>query len=312
MKVYSGKSEIEKQDNTVVTIGTFDGLHKGHVDILQALKAKADEMNARSFVITFDPHPRSVVSKDYYMDLITTLEEKKELFEENGVDNLMIIEFTKEFSQMESDDFVLNYIVNKTGVCHIVIGYDHRFGKDRGGGEENLRELGKKYGFGVTVVGPRQVGDNTVSSTKIRKALNNGDIETAEEYLGRQYKLRGKVVEGAKRGRKLGFPTANIEPNSDNKITPAKGVYLVNVGLASGRYYGVMNIGYRPTFDDEFRLVCEVFIFDFSGKIYGEDIEIGFIKKIRDERKFTSKEELIEQINKDKEEAKAILNTMVN
>ena len=312
MNVYSGKSEILKQRNTVVTIGTFDGLHKGHIDILQLLKTKADELDARSFVITFDPHPRSVVSKDYEIDLITTLEEKKKLFEENDVDNLMIIEFTKEFSQLDSDAFVLDYIVNKTGAKHIVIGYDHRFGRDRGGSEDNLRKLGNKYGFEVTVVGPRQVDDETVSSTKIRNALKAGEVEKACNYLGREYRIRGKVVEGAKRGRILGFPTANISPSNDKKLIPAKGVYFVEVVLESTKHYGVMNIGVRPTFDDTLQTVLEVYIFDFDKNIYNEKIEIGFIKRIRDEKKFSSKEELVEQINKDKEKALEILNTLVN
>jgi len=300
MNIYTDIAQISKDENTVITLGSFDGVHLGHKSIFKTLLAKAKDLDARSLLVTFSPHPRTVVMQNTTVNLLTTIREKKELFEKAGIENLLVINFTKEFSQLDYEDFVKNYFVKSCGVEHFVIGYDHKFGKDRGGNETVLKQLGEKYGFGVSVVPPLSIGGETISSSKIRRALLKGDLEKANKYLGRNFCFYGKVVEGARRGRLIGFPTANLEINDPHKLVPKSGVYLVNCSLNFEKYYGLMNIGYRPTFGDVKESIIEVYIIDFDKDIYGENIRIDFIKRIRDEKKFDSKEELIEQINKDK------------
>ncbi len=301
MNIYTDVEQIEKNENTVITIGSFDGVHLGHKSIFNALLSKSKELNSRSFLVTFSPHPRSVVLKDTTVNLLTTIREKKELFEKAGIENILVIKFTKEFSQFGYEEFIKKYFVDGIGIKHVVIGYDHKFGKNREGNEAVLKQLGKKYNFGVSVVPPLSMDLENLSSSKIRKALLNGELEKANKYLGRNFYFYGKVVEGARRGRLIGFPTANLEINDPHKLVPKSGVYLVNCSFNSEKYYGLMNIGYRPTFGDVDKSIIEVYIIDFNNNIYGENIRIDFIKRIRDEKKFNSKEELIEQINLDKE-----------
>lgn len=300
MNIYTENSTIIKNKNSVVTIGTFDGVHKGHLDILDHVIQKAEEINGRSFVITFKPHPRTIVAKKDDIFLLTTYEEKIELLKNKGIENLLVINFTKEFSNLTAKEFVDNIICNKIGAVHLVIGYDHKFGKDRVGNGSRLTELGMERNFTVSTVAPVEFNGEIISSTKIRKALLDGNIQEANNFLGRNYAIEGKVVEGTKRGRIIGFPTANIEVENKLKLIPKNGVYAVKIFFNSMVYFGIMNIGVRPTFEDSKRLFIEVYILDFSRNIYGKEIKIEFLKRIRDEKRFSSKEKLKEQIKNDK------------
>ncbi|OGU36462.1 MAG: riboflavin biosynthesis protein RibF [Ignavibacteria bacterium GWB2_35_6b] len=303
INVFRDISEIKREDNTAVTIGTFDGLHIGHQHILNVLKEKASRHKCRTFVVTFEPHPRLVLAKGNGIKILTPIEEKIKVFENSGVGNLLIINFTQEFSQQTSVEFIENLIIGKIGAKEIVIGYDHKFGKDRGGDESTFRKIAERYNFDLTVVPAKTINGEIVSSTKIRHALNEGDLEKVYSYLNRNYFFYGKVVKGAGRGKTLGFPTANVKLNDENKLIPKTGVYAVKCLIADETVFGVMNIGVRPTFENLNEPVIEVNLFNFDKEIYGENIEIEFLKRIRDEKKFNSKEELIKQIEKDKNEA---------
>lgn len=302
MKVYKSIDEIGKDENTVLTIGTFDGIHEGHKILFKKLKQYSSENNLRNVVITFNPHPRLVVS-DFKIKLLTTLDEKLELLSQLGIENLLVLKFSKEFSEQSSEEFVTNIICDKIGVKHIIIGHDHKFGKDRSGNDNELVELGSKNNFTVECVNPVKSNEEIISSTKIRDAILDGDIKKANEYLGRNYCFHGIVVKGVSRGTILGFPTANIEVEDKNKLVPKNGVYVVKALIEDEVVYGVMNIGMRPTFADTLTIVIEVHLFEFNKDIYGKTIKIELIKRMRDEKKFNSKEELIYQIGKDKKEA---------
>ena len=306
MEVFSDKKDL-KLKNTCVTIGTFDGLHLGHQNILNVLTNIAKEKNLTSTVVSFDPHPRKVVKNSYDIKILTTVDEKKEILESLGIDNFYLINFTTEFSQQSSEEFVKNYIVERFNAKHIVVGHDHKFGKDRNGDAESLSKLGKDYGFEVTSVDAVKLNDEIISSSIIRNKLIDGDIEKANNFLGRSYCMQGKVVTGAKRGRILGFPTANLNVGNPNKLIPQTGVYAVGCVLNGEKLNGVMNIGYRPTFDDITELVPEVHLFNFNRNIYGEILKVNFIQRIRAEKKFASKDALINQIELDKKEAAKVL-----
>jgi len=300
MKVYTDSSDIKLAKHSVVTIGTFDGVHQGHFSLLETTVELARELDGESFIITFDPHPRSVVSDNYEMSILTTLEEKIAIFDKMGLDNLLVINFTEEFSKLSYEEFVKKYLIDKLNASHLVIGYDHKFGKDRDGDEKKLVKLGEKFGFRVTTVSAVSEAEENISSTKIRSALSEGDLFKATEFLGRNYSFTGTVVEGAERGRILGFPTANLKLDNKNKLVPAKGVYIVECRLNDENYFGLLNIGLRPTFEADTEIVIEVHLLDFNRMIYGEKMELVFIERIRDEKKFNSQKELVEQINIDK------------
>lgn len=306
MEVFFDKNDA-KLKNSCVTIGTFDGLHIGHQNILNVLKNIAKEKNLKSTVVSFHPHPRRVVKESYNIKILTTFEEKKEILKSLGIDNFYLIDFTPEFSQQSSEDFVKNYIVDRFDAKHVVVGHDHKFGKDRNGDASSLSKLGEEFGFGVTSVDAVRLGNEIISSSKIRNALGSGDIGKANEFLGRSYCMQGEVVVGAKRGRILGFPTANLNVGSSSKLIPQSGVYAVGCEMNGEELKGVMNIGYRPTFDDVTELVPEVHLFNFNSTIYGEVLKVNFIQRIRAEKKFGSKEELIKQIELDKKEAAKVL-----
>ena len=300
---------ISRVDNSVVTVGTFDGVHEGHRALIETVVRKARERKARSVVITFDPHPRDIISPGSDgINLLTSLRERREILSEIGVDVLLVIPFTRDFSLLSSEEFVRDVVFEQIGVSEFVIGYDHHFGRDRSGTIETIEMLGKELGFDAYVVSKKEMGDITISSTTIRKAIaEEGNVDQAARLLGRPYLLNGLVSHGDERGRKIGFPTANLKPEHPNKVIPKIGVYVVKVRVGEQWYGGMMNIGVRPTFGEE-KLTLEVHIFDFNKDIYGDTIQVRFLKRLRDEQPFDGVEKLIAQLNKDKKQAMEILN----
>lgn len=299
MKIYHGLEAYNKVKNPVVTVGTFDGVHLGHNKIFDRMKAVAKDCEGETVVITFHPHPRLVVhpdSKD--LKFINTRERKYSLIEEKGIDHLVIIPFTKEFSNTHADTFIEEILVNKIGVHELVVGYDHHFGKNRAGSFDVLTEMLEKYKFGLEQIPARDIDNIAISSTKIRNALKEGDICHANELLGYEYSITGTVVEGNKIGRKIGFPTANIEIKDVYKLIMAMGVYACRILWNGKMYKGMGNIGYRPTINKS-DLTIEVNIFDFDEMIYGETITIFFVDRIRDEVKFENLEALKVQLTAD-------------
>ena len=293
----------------VVTIGTFDGVHLGHRKVLQKLRDIAKEKNGESVLFTFHPHPRLVLKpEESNLRLLTTLKEKTSLLEDIGIDHLIVFPFTKEFSQLSYSDFVKDVLVDQIKTSYLVVGYDHKFGKNREGGFDFLKKCAEKYQFEIAKLDALLVDDINVSSTKIRIAIEAGDMPAANKYLGYQFTLHGKVVEGKKLGREIGFPTANVEASDIHKIIPGYGVYAVKVLVAGKTYNGMLNIGTRPTFNKnaDHRSI-EVNIFDFNKNIYGQDLTLIFVDRIREERKFNGIDALVEQLEKDRLHALNIL-----
>lgn len=297
-------ADIERVDNSVVTVGTFDGVHEGHRSLIETVVNKAKTRNARSVVISFDPHPRDIINPGSTgIKQLTTIRERREILEEIGIDVLLIIPFTRDFSLMSSEEFVKEIVYDKVGVSEFVIGYDHHFGKDRTGTIETVENLGKQLGFDAFIVSKKEMGTITVSSTTIRKELSEeGNVEQAANLLGRKYLLNGIVIHGDKRGRSIGYATANLKAEHPNKVIPKNGVYAVRVRVAENWYGGMMNIGNRPTFD-KIELRLEVHIFEFDEDIYGQTIQVRFHKRLRDEIKFDGIDELVAQLDRDKETA---------
>ena len=307
MQIFYDLDKIERDEKTVITLGTFDGIHLGHKKILEKFVEKANGINGRNLLVTFSPHPRSVLVKDKKVRLLSTLNEKIPILESLGVLNLLIINFTEVFSQKTSYQFVKEYFVDKIGVNEIVIGYDHHFGKGRDGNFEALSKMGNEFNFNVSMVESVSVDKITVSSSKIRDALSEGNISLANKLLGRRYSFSGVVVEGDKRGRELGFPTANIEDFGDDKFLPVIGIYLVDIIVEDKNYYGLMSIGRRPTFYESGDVTTEVFIMNFSKDIYGLKVTVNIIERIRDEEKFYTVEALIDQIKDDELKGREII-----
>lgn len=302
MKIYKGISEFKSVSFPVVTTGTFDGVHQGHRIILERLKEVAKKNNGESVLLTFFPHPRMVLQPESELKLLNTIEEKAELLEEAGIDHLIIHPFDKKFSRLTSIEFVRDILVNKIGTKKLVIGYDHHFGRNREGSFDHLSEFGPLYGFSVEEIPAHDVDHVNVSSTKIRNALLEGDIEVANNYLGYDFFISGRVVHGDKMGRQLGFPTANIHVESSYKLIPKNGIYAVKIKLKGELKNGMANIGTRPTISNsDGSTKVEVNIFDFSEEIYGEEIRLSFVKRIRDEIKFDSLDELTSAMDKDKQ-----------
>jgi len=312
IQVFRKLSDIKYDKNTVLTLGTFDGIHLGHQQIISAVVEKAKKNKMRNFVLTFDPHPRKVLSKDDKVYLLSSLEEKVEIFTKLGVENIFVIEFTKEFSQQPAEQFITDFLVNGTGVSEIVIGYDHHFGKGRGGNADTLTSIGLESGFKINIIQPYKLNDIILSSTKVRNTLSEGDVASAVKMLGRSYKFAGTVVGGDMRGRELGYPTANIQLDYPEKLLPLIGIYAVKVILHNQIYNGLLSIGRRPTFYEDGEVVSEVYIYDFNRQIYGDKISIELVERLRGEEKFNSTDELIAQMNKDKENGKKILNNLNN
>jgi riboflavin kinase/FMN adenylyltransferase len=308
MKIYHNLDDFTRLDYAIVTSGTFDGVHLGHQKILGRLKEIAGKNNGETVVITFWPHPRFVLRPDdNSLRLLNTFEEKAELLKEQGIQHLIRIPFTKEFSQLSSEEFITKILVQTIGTKKLVIGYDHRFGKNREGSFEQLKLNGPAYGFDVEEI-PRQDVDHIgVSSTKIRQALEAGDLETSQHLLGRPYSIGGRVVKGDKLGRLMGFPTANIEIDTHHKLIPMDAIYAVKVVYAHQEFRGMLYIGNRPTVNGTKRNI-EVNIFDFERDIYGEDLTVHFIELIRNDMKFEDLEALRLQLQLDKEKALLVLN----
>lgn len=301
MKIYHDIEKFDPIDYAVVTSGTFDGVHLGHLSIINRIKEIAKKRQGETVLLTFFPHPRMVLQEDNDLKLINTLDEKIALIEKAGIDHLIIYPFTKQFSRMSSVEFVRDIISNKIGTKRLVIGYDHHFGRNREGTFEHLKEFSSLYGFEVEEIPAKEIDEVNVSSTKIRKALLKGDIKTANEYLSHPFTISGEVVKGDQLGRKLGFPTANVYVKETYKLIPANGIYAVKVLLKNQIYNGMLNIGIRPTvLNANGKKTIEVNIFDFSEDIYGENIQIEMIERLRDEIKFESLEELTENMRLDK------------
>lgn len=309
MKIHTVLPQKDQFVRPVVTLGTFDGVHMGHRKILDRLNEKAKSIDGQSVVITFDPHPRKVLfPHDDNIKLINTLTEKIQNFENAGIDHVVILPFTKDFSRLTALEFVRDYLINLIGVHEFVIGYDHHFGRNREGSIENLKEMASTYGFGLEEIPVKLVDEVSVSSTKIRHAILEGDIEQANHFLGYSFQFSGIVEHGAKRGRTLGFPTANLNLPDKDKIIPSNGVYTVVARLGQTEFNGIMNIGLKPTIGNFTQRFIEVHLFEFNDEIYDEVLTIKVINRIRDEKKFNGLEELKDQIGKDIVQAKLMLN----
>lgn len=305
MKVARSLADVPRDANTVVTVGTFDGVHLAHREIIRDVVNRANTKEGRSVVVTFDPHPRDVLAKSKDpVPLLTTVEERIGEIGSLNVDLLLILEFTYAFSRISSREFYRDFIVQGTGVDEVVVGYDHMFGRDREAGIQELVQMGKEFGFSVFAVHPVTVRGETVSSTRIREALAAGDVAGAAQFLGRPYALAGTVARGDGRGKTLGFPTANLVPVSPQKVVPARGVYAVAAEVKGEHRYGMTNIGVRPTVSAGQATMIEVHLFDYDRDIYGETVNIAFLRRLRDEKKFESLEELTAQLHRDREEAR--------
>jgi riboflavin kinase/FMN adenylyltransferase len=300
MKIYHGIDDFSRLDYAVVTSGTFDGVHLGHQKILSRLHEIAEKNGGETVVITYWPHPRLVLHpEDETLKLLNTFEEKAAFLKEQGIQHLVRIPFTKEFSQLSSEEFIQMILVETIGTKKLVIGYDHRFGHNREGSFENLRDNGPQYGFEVEEIPQQDVDHVAVSSSKIRKALEEGDIDTATHFLGRPYSLTGRVVIGDKLGRQLGYPTANIEVETKYKLIPADGIYAATAQHGHNVYKGMLYIGHRPTIDGVKRNI-EINLFDFNQDIYGESLTLNFHQLLRGDKKFDNLDGLIEQLGLDK------------
>jgi len=299
---------VKRNPETVLTVGTFDGVHEGHKVLIRSVVARAETLGARSVIVTFDPHPREIIDPGASgIKLLSTLPERCELLADLAIDEMVVIPFDRDFSLLSSEEFVRDVIWEKIGVKAFVIGYDHQFGKDREGSISTVKRLGSELGFEADVISKQEVGNKTVSSTTIRKALQqDGDVAQAARFLGRFYILNGTVVHGDKRGHELGYPTANIQVENTRKVIPKIGVYAVWLRVDKEYYPAMMNIGKRPTFQGK-ELTMEVHIFDFDKNIYGKEVQVQFVDRIRDEKPFENVDELKKQLSKDSSTSKKIL-----
>ncbi len=307
LKVYYNLSDFVPLKNAIVTSGTFDGVHLGHQKILQILGETTEASGGESVVLTFWPHPRMVVSQDSQgLKLLSTVEEKIELLEKQGVNHLLIVPFTREFSELSSEEYVQKILIDIIGTKKLVIGYDHHFGRNREGNFQYLEVNSHRFGIEIQEIPRQEIESLVISSTKIRESLLEGQVKSANDLLGRNYSFSGIVVKGRQLGRTIGFPTANIQVSETYKLIPANGVYAVRTEVRGQWLNGIMNIGNRPTVDGIGR-TQEVYILDFDDDIYGENITVELIDYIRPEQKFNGIEELKAQILKDKERAIQIL-----
>ena len=310
MKRYTDAKEYDNHTGSVVTIGTFDGVHIGHKKIIERLIETAQRNNIESVILTFFPHPRMVLQKDSSIKLINTIEERIQILEKIGLDALVIHPFTKEFSRLSAEEYVEQMLINKLNVRHVIIGYDHRFGRNRNSNITDLASFGIKNNFTVEEISKQDIDDVAVSSTKIRQALLNGDISTANKYLGYNFILTGKIIRGKELGRKLEYPTANLHIEEEYKLIPKKGVYIVKSQINNKTYYGMMNIGNNPTVNGKHQTI-EAHFFDASFNLYEKKIQIEMLKRIRDEKKFHSIDELKNAMQEDEDFSRDYINSMV-
>lgn len=299
MKTYNSIFNFSSQKKTILTLGTFDGVHLGHQSILDKLKKATHQGFYESIVLTFFPHPRMVLNQDTSIKLLNTIDEKTKLLANFGIDNLIIHPFDAAFSNLSAEEFVKEILIDRLNIHKIIIGHDHRFGKNRTADISDLILFGKKYGFEVEQINAHEIDEIAISSTKIRKALMEGNIQLANQFLGYSYFISGKVIEGKKIGRTLGFPTANIQINESYKLLPKNGVYIVFSEINDIPYFGMMNIGNNPTIGENEQSI-EVHYFDMSENIYNKKLKISILEHIRDERKFNSLPDLQAQLEKDK------------
>lgn len=312
MKVVRDLNETEYDKKSVVTVGTFDGVHSGHGKIIDKLTSVKKSKGLRSVLITFEPHPQIILrnrAKD--IKILTTLEEKLELFKDRSIDIVYVINFTKKFSETTAEEFYNRYLIERIGLNDLVLGYDHMFGKNREGNFETLKALSERYDFTVDKVDEYKIDGEPVSSTIIRHLIEEGSLEKVGIMLGRNYSIGGTVIDGKKLGSKLGFPTANIKVDSEYKLIPKSGIYTVEVFIGSEKYNGMMSIGINPTVSEDFKIKLEVNIFNFNKNIYGKKIIINFISYLRDELKFDTIDELKDQLHLDRENSLKIINESV-
>jgi riboflavin kinase / FMN adenylyltransferase len=312
LNIYTDISEV-KLSRPVATIGIFDGVHLAHSAIINRLLEKAKEIDGQSLIVTLWPHPRIVLQKEgQKISLISTLDEKIDLLQERGIENVLILDFNKSISETDFEDFVKNYLVDALNIQHLVVGYNHHFGKNREGNFEKLQPLSEKFGFGLEQLPPVIINDEKISSSVIRKLIDAGDIKSATSCLGHFFSITGVVANGSKIGREIGFPTANIELNDPYKLIPPTGVYSVIVELGDGiAKMGMMNIGYRPTVNVQNKVrTLEVNIIDFEANLYNKTLKILFVEKIRNEKKFNNLDELKTQLEKDRITSRQILSKL--
>ncbi|MDQ5929896.1 MAG: riboflavin kinase / adenylyltransferase [Bacteroidota bacterium] len=302
LKIFHSIKDFSSTKKTILTLGTFDGVHIGHRKILKKLIQNTQNNEFESLVLTFFPHPRMVLETQSNIKLLNTIAEKTSLLEAIGIDNLVVHPFDKAFSQLSAEEFVRSILVDQFQIHKIIIGYDHRFGRNRTADINDLIGFGEKYGFEVEQISVKELNDISVSSTKIRTAIGQGNMSLANSYLGYDYFLSGKVVEGKRLGRTIGFPTANLQINGDYKLIPLKGVYVVKSILAGQNVFGMMNIGFNPTVGGD-KQTIEIHYFDFEANLYQQEIEVSILHYIRAEQKFESVALLQQQLNKDKKTA---------
>jgi riboflavin kinase/FMN adenylyltransferase len=299
MKRVNGINNFLIHSPTILTLGTFDGVHKGHQKILKKLNSEANKAKLKSIVLTFFPHPRIVLNPRSNLKLINTIKERSELLEKSGIDFLITHPFDKTFSELSPEKFVKNILVDKLKIKKILIGYDHKFGKNRTAGIEDLKKFGLKYDFDVIEISAKEQNKVTISSTKIRKSIENGDFNKAKSFLGYHFNIEGLVIKGNAIGRTSGFPTANLDVSEDYKLIPKRGVYLIFSLIENKKVFGMMNIGIKPTLNND-RETIEVNFFDWEKDLYKKLIKVYVLDFIRDEQKFTSLIKLEEQIKLDK------------
>ena len=299
MKVFHSSSDFKSNKKTIVTIGTFDGVHIGHKKIIDKIVNQCKTDDLESVILTFFPHPRMILNENSDIKMLNSIDEKCELLANNGIQNLVIQKFDKQFSELSAEDFVVEVLVNNLNIQKIIIGHDHRFGKNRSANIDDLIVFGEKYNFEVEQISAKEIDEVAVSSTKIRNALLDGKITLANQYLGYNYSLSGKVVKGKQLGRTIGFPTANIEIAENYKLIPKNGVYVVESFIDNKIAFGIMNIGVKPTFENE-QLSIEVYFLDFDADLYNREIKVSILEFIRNEQKFESIDLLKNQIEKDK------------
>ncbi len=308
MRVYRSLQAYQQARKAAATIGTFDGVHLGHQKILGRLLDAAQAIDGDSIVISFHPHPRLVLSpQDHSLRLLQSIDEKIAALEALGIDKLLLIPFTQEFSELSSQQFISQVLIQTVGIKRIVIGYDHHFGKDRKGGLKELEAGADDFGYQVEEIPAEQIDNANVSSTKIRQALTTGDLATARRFLGYDFGLQGTVVKGEQLGRQLGYPTANIRPSDPYKLIPAEGVYLARLSVGQEQHFGMLNVGKKPTVGAGYPLGVEVHLFDFNRDIYGEVVQVEFLEWIRPDMKFGSLEELVRALDGDRDASLALI-----